>query len=122
MYSEHEVYDYNNSGYGRIVYYSSEQCGFVNGETIINDCKYDYESSDLKYVVDAWAKDNLNENDLWKDNFGYSYRLITKDEILEQFHYSLDNEIDYSYIPRESKKTSWLYNDKYSFFTMSSIN
>ena len=122
MYSQHVIYDYNNSGYGKIVYYSSEQCGYVNGEVIINDCKYDYESSDLKYVVDAWALDNLSEKDLWKDNLGYSYRLITKEEILEYFYYSLDDEIDYTYRPIEGKNSSWLYNDKYSYFTMSNIN
>lgn len=122
MYSQHEIYDYNDTKYGRIVYYSSEQCGLVNGENIFSDCKYDYESSEIKYVVDAWAKDNLEEKDLWKDNLGYSYRLITKEEILEYMNYSLYNEYDYSYVPIEGKTPSWIYNDKYFYSTMSDIN
>lgn len=122
MYSQHEIYDYNDTKYGRIVYYSSEQCGLVNGENILSDCKYDYESSEIKYVVDAWAKDNLEEKDLWKDNLGYSYRLITKEEILEYMNYSLYNEYDYSYVPIEGKTPSWIYNDKYFYFTMTDIN
>lgn len=122
MYSDHQVYDNDNSGYGRIVYYSSTQCGLVNGENITNDCKYDYNSSDVKYVVDAWAKDKLKEKDLWKDNLGYSYRLITKEEIIEYMNYSLYQEHDFSYAPINGKTPSWLYNEKYFYFTMSDIN
>lgn len=122
MYSGNQVYDYNNSGYGRIVYYSSLQCGLVNGDIITNDCKYDYDSSDVKCVVDAWAKDQLHEKDLWKDNLGYSYRLITKNEILEYMNYSLYYEFNFSYAPTAGKTPSWLYNEKYFYFTMSDIN
>lgn len=122
MYSAHQVYDYNSSGYGRIVYYSSTQCGLVNGENITNDCKYDYNSSDVKCVVDAWANDKLNEKDLWKDNLGYSYRLITKEEVLEYMSYSLYEEHNFSYTPMNGKTPSWLYNEKYFYFTMSDIN
>lgn len=117
---QHNVID--KSGYGGIVYYSSQQCGFVNGENIFSDCKNDYESSDIKYVIDSWSKANLNEKDLWKDGLGYSYRLITKEEILEYMNYSLDSEYNFSYLPIKGKTPDWLYDLKYSYWTMTDIN
>ena len=120
--SQHQVTNYNDSGYGGIAYYSSEQCGIFNNETVFNDCKYDYSTSEIKHVVDSWAKDNLIEKDLWKDELGYSYRLITKDEILEYMNYSLADEYTFAYAPIIGKTPQWLYDERYSYWSMTDIN
>lgn len=109
---------YDSQGYGSIAYYSDEKCGFVsmppNGyEEILSGCTAEYDKSDVKYVLDNWAKDFLDDNDLSKDKFGYKYRLITLDE-LNELGYSVDAEGKYSYndnIPR------WIYGN-YKYFTM----
>ena len=45
---------YDNNGYGGMAYYTSENCGYVNDEWVRTECKNDYASSEIKYVVDAW--------------------------------------------------------------------
>ena len=77
-----KAYNYSNRGYGGMAYYSSEMCGYdSNGTRIEDDCKNDYNDSDVKYVVDGWANAILNMNDLDYDSLGYKVRLITYDEI-----------------------------------------
>ena len=68
----------NTFGYGGMAYYSSENCGQISG-TNKNDCKYDYVSSDIKYVIDTWTTSKFTNNELKKVN-DYTSRLITKNE------------------------------------------
>lgn len=93
---------YNYNGYGGMTYYSSETCGYLEGVKITTGCTTDYMKSEIKYVVDAWALDELDLNDLSKDQTGYSARLITMDEY---------ENIDATY--------SWRYSKSYNYWTMS---
>ena len=81
----------SSQGYGGMAYYSSETCGYnANGEYSTSGCKLDYASSDIKYVVDAWAEDNTDSKDLQADSTGYSVRLLTLDD-LEVLGYTKKN-------------------------------
>lgn len=44
-------------GYGKVAFYSSKTCNTIDN-TYIN-CTNNYDKSDIKYIVDAWAKKNL---------------------------------------------------------------
>ncbi len=117
----------NINGYGSVVYYSSALCGIVNGSfngNLFVDCKSDYVSSEVKYIVDSWGEDNFNINDVWKDELGYNYRLITKEEILEYFNYTLYNESlrGYGYRPVTDTNQEWFYNNNYAYWTMTEID
>ena len=46
----------NVNGIGVVAYYTSDTCNQSNTE----GCKTDYDSSNVKAIIDAWAKDNLN--------------------------------------------------------------
>lgn len=63
---------------GGMQWYSSPNCGYYNG--IQNgDCKYDYESSFVKMVIDNWIKEKFDEDEFIKIN-GYSYRVVNQDD------------------------------------------
>ena len=50
----------NQNGYGGMAYYTSETCGYLNGSSgscVTTGCTIDYAQSEVKYAVDAWAKD-----------------------------------------------------------------
>ena len=50
----------NQNGYGGMAYYTSETCGYPNGSSgssVDIGCTTDYAQSEVKYAVDAWAKD-----------------------------------------------------------------
>ncbi len=59
-------------GYGGIAYYSSEKCGYKDGKYSYDECKYDYESSDLKQIIDNWSKAILLKGD---NNFTNKYKV-----------------------------------------------
>ena len=46
----------NVNGIGVVAYYTPDTCNQSN----IEGCKTDYDSSNVKAIIDAWAKDNLN--------------------------------------------------------------
>ena len=101
-----EAHDRN--GYGAMAYYTSETCGKVNGSWVDTGCKNNYESSDIKYVVDAWKNE--------KASLASEARLISKDEYLE---YCLEEEYQYNitdirtrYVP----KYDWMYNSNYWYW------
>ena len=78
----------DKNGYGAIAYISNETCGYVNNNSVNSGCTFDYDKSDVKYVIDAWAKDNTIEKDLVADYTGYSARIITMDDLLNDLGYS----------------------------------
>ena len=124
---EYQEQDYASSEHAIVAYYSNDTCKYVVQDGIVHypfnsGCKYDYVSSDIKHIVDAWGADNLNSKDLWKDNLGYNYRLITKEEVLEYIPYKLTNEFYFSYYKVAGKTPEWFDDDNNSFWTMSSID
>ena len=109
----------DNNGYGIIAYYTSENCGYIYDgydeygddvyHWVYDDCKTDYADSEIKYVVDAWAIDKIPSG-------LQEARLITKEEIDENFEYE---EYDYKpcgdacgvVIKRNRISASWMYNN-----------
>lgn len=99
---------YDNNGYGGMAYYTSETCD----NSTSTGCTTDYDKSNIKYVVDAWAKDNFSEKEL-KDA-----RLLTADEFKSL------SDVTISITPSSSNniysaKYDWLYNNNYTYWTMS---
>ena len=107
-----KAYDYN--GYGGMAYYSSSTCGVKPGNA---GCTTDYAKSEVKYVVDAWALDKLKANDLKEDKTGYSARLITLDDLVDNLGYTIMDVTTY-YAPTADVTPSWVYNSKYEYYTM----
>lgn len=126
---EYQEQEYASSEYAIVAYYSNDNCkfGVLDGTSVhypfTTGCKYDYESSDIKRIVDAWGSDKLNSKDLWKDNLGYNYRLITKQEVLEYIPYKLTNEYYFSYSKVVGKTPEWFNDDNsYGFWTMTKVD
>ena len=110
---------YNSNGYGGMTYYSSDTCksGTETG------CTSDYDDSDIKYAVDAWANDKLVQADLKADSLGYKARLLT----FEEFHSLGYGDEPQSpcgpscgvlYYPKTDNVPEWLYNSNYAYWAM----
>ena len=102
------VYDYN--GYGGMAYYSSETCGYVEGNYVGSGCTTDYEKSDIKYVVDAWKIAIASE--------AIEARLITYDELFDNAE--VKNICTYTCVDTVVLKYNWLYSSNYAYYTLSS--
>ena len=110
---------YNQNGYGGMAYYTSETCGYVNSTWISDGCTTDYAQSEVKYAVDAWAKDKFQASDLKDDGTGYSARLITYDELFNNLGYNAASEGP-SWLELNPEYTpNWVYNSNYWYWTMS---
>ena len=109
----------DNNGYGGMQYYSNETCGYSSftGSLVFSGCINDYESSEVKYVIDSWALDNFNVSDLKEA------RLITIDEIdVETRQYDCCGGCGTCIATGTFPKYDWFYNDKYSYWTSSAYN
>lgn len=95
-----------------ITYYTSETCGSVDGNTITNGCHNDYTSSDVKYIVDAWANDTIGSPALKEA------RLIKIDE-LRSFIVEENVETPSSVNVEYSWAYVWLNGD---YWTMNNYN
>ncbi len=109
---------YDNNGYGIMAYYSSETCGYNGSKWIEDGCTTDYAKSEVKYVVDAWALDKLKVSDLKEDKTGYSARLITFDDLVDNLGYEKKNSGTLN-ASSNGETPSWVYNSKYWYYTMS---
>ena len=103
-------YVWNQDGIiGNVSFYSNDDCGWVNGSLIRTGCNNDYLNSDIKVIVDNWAR-NLFKNQELKSvllaNYGnYNSRLLTKNE-----YRSISNSNSWKFSPFYHY---WLM-DKYS--------
>ena len=98
---------YNRNGYGGMAYYTSETCGYPNGSSYVETgCTTDYAQSDIKYAVDAWKTAQAPQ--------ALEARLITYEE--------LTTDLECSTNSCSNSSNSWLYNSKYYYWTMSSVN
>ena len=109
---------YDNNGYGGMAYYSSSTCGNIGSVWTKKGCTTDYAKSEVKYVVDAWALDKLKASDLKEDRTGYSARLITFDDLVDNFGYTIIDGTNL-YTPTADVTPSWVYNSNYLYWTMS---
>lgn len=79
---------------------------------IYSGCKYEYDLSDVKYVVDVWSADQVRSG-------LREARLIIYDELFNDLGYShgmiriSDIFVNPEYTP------SWVYNSQYWYWTMS---
>ena len=110
---------YNNNGYGGMAYYTSETCGRVDHKLVKTGCKNDYESSEVKYVVDAWAADKFNTSSLAADSTGYSARLITQEDLITNLGYDETKNSTGGGFAVTENVPDWVYNNDYSYYTMS---
>ena len=105
-----------------MAYYSSSTCRYIKykgSESINTGCTIDYAKSEVKYVVDAWALDKLKANDLKEDKTGYSVRLITLDDLVDNLGYTIV-DVTTHYAPTADVTPSWVYNNNSSYYwTMS---
>ena len=99
---------YNVHGYGGMAYYSSSSCRTYNQ---YSGCSTGYNGSHISHVVNAWGSDNTNTDDLEADFTGYSIRLITYDELMDNLGYAGSRDVNEN-VP------SWVYNDNYWYWTM----
>ena len=99
----------NWNGYGSLQYYSSKTCGYVGNEWIYTNCLNSYDDSEIKYVIDRWASEKLNQADLKVINT-YAARLISHEELI--------NNLGCTWSSCNTETTpKWVYNNNY--FTMS---
>ena len=98
----------NQNGYGGMAYYSSSTCNSSEKE----NCKSDYDLSDVKYVVDAWAQEKTNSNEIME------IRLL-KSEDLENLDYVWGQVTpsDMGYVPSNGNQS--LVRIDYNYWTMS---
>ena len=108
----------DNYGYGGIAYYTSATCSMIDYPYVTEGCRTNYDVSEIKYAVDAWATDRFNVNDLTKDSLGYKARLLTYEELTTNLGYKLDEGSTYMKLNTETTP-SWVYNEKYYYWTMS---
>ena len=98
-----------------MAYYSSDTCKSGN-ET---GCTSDYDDSDIKFAVDAWANDKLTDTDLKADALGYKARLLTYEELTTTLGYTPAAK-DVTGMSLNSESTpSWVYNNNNYYCTMS---
>ena len=72
------------NGYGQTGAMNGNTCGYTDyfNYLFTGGCKNDFKESDIKVVLDKWAENRINSNDLVSNSYKYSVRLITKYEYL----------------------------------------
>ena len=101
----HDSYSY--CFYGNMAYYYGDNCYDydTNGyRGIYSGCKYDYNSSNAKKVVDAWVDEYFENDDIIEED-GYKSRLLKYNE------YSALTTIEYGYMTNAPK---WLISDSWT--------
>ena len=71
----------NVDGYGFVAYYTSDTCNESNN----TGCMTDYDSSNVKVIIDAWANDNLKN--------GATAGIITTDYLTSQGYSLIGNNV-----------------------------
>ena len=104
----------NINNYGGVAFYSSETCGYISvyDDYDTTGCKNDYESSDVKYIVDAWSRDKVGDKLV-------QARLIMIDEIeTELKEFDCCGGCGTCKYTSRVFKYSWLSGNGYSYWTM----
>ena len=103
---------YNFKGFGAIAYYTSETCGWVNGVEVGSGCINNYNESDIKFVVDAWANDIFN-------NVLIEARLISLDDLMTNLGYNYASWNGSNWVINNDYSPSWIYDSRYGYWIMS---
>lgn len=133
----------NIDGYGGVQYYGSSSCQLDSSHSIRSSgCKVDYETSDIKVILDNWTNNALNINDLkalpTEDSTSvlYKSRLVTYNELNDLgctqrkcgdknnsntkswiYYSQITNNRDYSYwtmTKYQDEQTLWLLSKEYN--------
>ena len=98
-----------------MAYYTSETCGYVNGNYVNTGCTTDYEQSEIKYVVDAWASAQAPA--------ASDARLISKQEIDDNFEFEEYKPCgDACGVVLDKITADWMYNSNYWYWTSTQYN
>ena len=102
------------SDYGGVTYYSSDTCHADEDDNDITPtgCIADYNESDIKHIVDAWAEDKIEEKYLKEA------RLIKVDEV-EMQSVQRDGCGHGCWYTSTGIKHNWVYSNQYEYWTMS---
>ena len=106
---------YNQNGYGGMAYFTSETCGYVNGDWVYDGCTTDYQASEIKYVVDAWALDKV-------PNGLVDARLLQYDELIDNLGYDMATWDVSAWVVNPDYTPNFVYNSNYRYWTMSQHN
>ena len=108
---------YDQIGYGGVAYYTSNNCGYNEGQWNRDGCLSNYDQSEIKYIIDSWKNTNLVDRDIRE------VRLLTLDELVQNFKYeekTVSCGGSCTYIIYESNSIpDWLYNSDFEYWTMS---
>ena len=99
-----------SSSNGRVAFYTSDDCNTSNR----SHCFSNYETSNVKRIVDAWTENNFNSDALIKDNDGYVSRLITIEELRNNLGYGQGNSLN-------DNVPDFVYINSH-YWTMSTVN
>ena len=106
----------DNVDIGGMNYYSSSTCKVGN----TTGCISKYDDSNVKVVVDNWAKENAKEEDLVEID-GYKARILNTSKDVYTLNYEMRNDgYASSLVPTENTPT-WIYNNYYSLWTMTKV-
>lgn len=83
---------YDSRGYGGMAYYSNSNCKFNDRFPNEVGCLTAYDKSDVKKVVDNWTEDLFTDEDLGVDEYGYSSRILNKDDLFNYLNYESSNK------------------------------
>ena len=101
---------YSLDGYILVPYYVSDNC-YDNKN--YDGCTTDYSKSLVLEVLNDYAKNNLNMDDLVVDESGYKIRLITKNELNINLGYEFDYVSSIGYNSNTDFDT-WIYGSVFS--------
>lgn len=102
----------NQSGYGGVSFLSSKTCGFDSNNKFKSEgCTTNYDKSDVKYVVNAWAKDKMTSKKVKET------RLATVSEI-SSLGYNFHNNGTILEWKRSSDTPKWAYSENYWYWLM----
>lgn len=117
--SESDIKNYGNDkiqSNGRTVKYYSE-CSASN----TYDCQVAYEKSDIKTIVDNWAKNNVNASDLIETD-NNNVRIINSDELQNIGFVDFEDSTNSYKLPQGEKKLSILtLNGSLKFWTLNTL-
>ena len=98
-----------------MAYYTSETCGWVNNSRVETGCTTDYEQSEVKYVVDAWAADKVGSK-------LQEARLLTYEELITDLGYDENKTSSGNGLQVTEDVPTWVYNNNYWYWTESQFN
>lgn len=123
---EKKIYEYDN-GIGGMAFYSTEGCGkkqvIITGsprfESDLSNCSSDFNTSDIKKVLNNWIKDF--EDDLISVD-GEKFTLLSINDLIENFNYESTYDISDVKYYNNFDIYDWLYNKDYNTWLINDLD